>query len=65
MLASVFGFLGGLLKPLYLPILAYFKGRDDVKADNNEKTIKNIEKANSAIGRVKSHADKLRDKYLK
>lgn len=33
-MSAVLAFLGGLLKSLLLPIVAYMKGRDDVESEN-------------------------------
>lgn len=61
-MATLFAFIGGLLKSLYLPMLAYFKGRADVNRDNAEEILDDVKKGNAAAA-DSSHDDELRDKY--
>ena len=63
-LKTILAFVGGLLESLALPVLAYFKGRGDVKRKNAEDTIENVKKAHTASSDA-SYDGELFKKYRK
>ena len=62
MLNIILTFIGGLLKSLLMPTLAYFKGRGDVKLKNAQDILEDVEKSNSAASNP-NYDDELRNKY--
>lgn len=65
-LKTILAFIGGLLESLALPMLAYLKGRGDVKSkyikDQNKRLSNRPRTDNDALNRLRKWRDKRKDR---